>query len=126
MTVREAVRGVDRAADAVGHAHQRGVIHRDVKPSNLFLVGGRTDDVRLLDFGVARRDAMQAITRTGLMLGTLGYMSSEQVRGARAVDARADVCALGCVLFKCITGSNAFAGESARPGLARIPLGAPP
>jgi len=113
LSVSEAVNVALRAAEALGHAHQRGVIHRDVKPSNLFLVGRRPDDVRLLDFGVARRDAMQAITRTGLMLGTLGYMSAEQVRGERAIDARADVFALGCVLFKCIAGTNAFAGESA-------------
>jgi tetratricopeptide (TPR) repeat protein len=126
LSVREAVSVIERAADALGHAHARGVIHRDVKPSNLFLVDGRTDDVRLLDFGVARRDAMQAITRTGLMLGTLGYMSAEQVRGERAIDPRADVFALGCVLFKCVTGANAFTGDSALSVLAKILLEEPP
>lgn len=125
MSVRETIDVIERAADALGHAHRRGVIHRDVKPSNLFLVAQRTDDIRLLDFGVARRDSMQAITRTGLMLGTLGYMSAEGVRGTR-LDARADVFALGCVLFKCITGTNAFAGESALSVLAKILLEVPP
>jgi tetratricopeptide (TPR) repeat protein len=125
MSVRETIEVIERAADALGHAHERGIIHRDVKPSNLFLVGARPDDVRLLDFGVARRDSNQAITRAGLMLGTLGYMSAEGVRGHR-LDARADVFALGCVLFKCITGTNAFAGESALAVLAKILLEVPP
>src|SRR5262249_20762656 len=100
-----------RAAEALAIAHARGVVHRDVKPSNLFLVAGDVARVKVLDFGIARiPSGAQAPTRTGNRVGTPRYMSPEQVRGVRGVDARADVFALGCVLFACLTGRAAFTG----------------
>ena len=99
-------------AEALGAAHLQGVVHRDVKPSNLFLVGGDLGDVRVLDFGIARAQGGEgSLTMTGVMLGTFGYMSPEQARGERRVDARADVFSLACVLFKCLAGRAVFVGE---------------
>src|SRR6185369_5218253 len=122
LGVAEAVMLATRVAEALGAAHARGVVHRDVKPSNLFLCDGRVDRVKVVDFGIARRDRALGATRTGVLLGTPGYMAPEQARGGRELDARADVFALGCVLFECITGRPAFAGEHAMAILARILL----
>ena len=93
-------------ASALAHAHERGVVHRDLKPWNVFVTpAGR---VVLLDFGLARirLTAEQPIsaTRNGVPLGTLGYMAPEQARGLDEVNASADVFSLGCVLFECLTG----------------------
>src|SRR5262249_11018590 len=91
-------------AQALGFAHARGVVHGDLKPSNIFLVDGRIDALKLLDFGVAWIDAASRMTRTGALMGTPGYMAPEQTRGVEGLDARADVFSLGCVLFECLTG----------------------
>jgi tetratricopeptide (TPR) repeat protein len=105
---------VRRIADALAVAHARGVVHRDVKPSNLFLSGGSLDGVKVLDFGIARLGrAARALTGGGSLLGTVGYMAPEQAMGAARIDARADVFALGCVLYQCLTGRAPF--ESAHP-----------
>ena len=97
-----------RVAGALGAAHAAGIVHRDVKPSNLYLVGGGVDRVRVLDFGVARRGPFAGpFTPAGSRVGTPRYMAPEQVRG-EAIDARVDVFALGCVLYLCLTGRNAF------------------
>ncbi len=95
-------------ADALGAVHAAGVIHRDVKPSNIFLcpVPGEaaTERVKLLDFGIARVEWEETrITNMGAPVGTPGYMSPEQAEGA-AVDARSDIFALGAVLYECLTG----------------------
>src|SRR3954454_23103653 len=107
-TMSEAVTLATRVAEALGAAHARGVVHRDLKPSNLFLPGGRVDQVKVLDFGIAHRKGRTALTRTGTTIGTLGYMAPEQARSGGVIDARADVFALGCVLFQCLTGTPAF------------------
>src|SRR5262249_13569518 len=86
---------------------------RDVKPSNIFIVGGDVRAAKLLDFGVARwGGGGRALTVTGTSVGTPAYMAPEQVRGERSVDARADVFALGCVVFECLTGEPAFVAHS--------------
>jgi tetratricopeptide (TPR) repeat protein len=82
--------------------------------------------VKILDFGIARAEAASAITRTGVLMGTPGYTAPEQARGARAIDARVDVFALGCVLFECLTGRAAFSGEHVMAVLAKILLEEPP
>ena len=123
----EAVAIVADAARALGAAHRRAIVHRDVKPSNLFLVGGRATDVRLLDFGVAHLGrATRPLTRSGAMLGTPGYMAPEHIEGLRAIDARADVFALGCVLYEAIAGRPAFVAEHPVALLAKVLLDAPP
>ncbi|MCC6558265.1 MAG: protein kinase [Polyangiaceae bacterium] len=122
MTIDEAVLAARGAAAALAAAHARGVVHRDVKPSNLFLVDGRLDRVKILDFGVARGAGGESLTREGSAIGTPGYMSPEQARGDFDLDARADVFALGCVLFECLTGRPAFVGEHALALLAKILL----
>ena len=110
-----------RVAVALGAAHAAGVVHRDVKPSNIFLLGGQATHVKLIDFGVARvpepsRDA----TAHGAVLGTIAYMAPEQARGARVVTPAADVFSLGCVLFEMATGKRAFAGDDVMAVLAKV------
>ena len=112
ISLAETVAVAARLADALATAHAAGVVHRDVKPENLFLEQGDTVRAKLVDFGIARvRETSAARTRTGAILGSPGYMAPEQARGARDVDARVDVFALGCVLFECATGKPAFGGE---------------
>jgi len=129
LTTQDSVMLVRRAAEALAVAHARGIIHRDIKPSNLFLPRGETSDsgdsgvgrLKLLDFGIARLDrSTHAATRTGALLGTPGYMAPEQARGERDLDARADLFALGCVLFECLTGRPPFVGDNPMVVMAKI------
>src|SRR5262249_31953095 len=102
-------------------AHSRGVIHRDVKPSNLFLVGGFADRLKVLDFGVARLGrALVGQTGAGRRVGTPRYMAPEQVRGEADIDFRVDVFGLGCVLYLALTGHHAFPGDDEMAVLAKI------
>jgi tetratricopeptide (TPR) repeat protein len=116
-----------RVADILGRLHARGIVHRDIKPSNLFLRGGAIERVTLIDFGIARYSAGAGdLTRTGTAVGTPGYMAPEQARGERDIDARADVFALGCVLFRCTTGRTPFRGDDALAVQLKIMLEEPP
>ncbi len=90
-------------ADALGHAHSKGVVHRDVKPSNVLLTTVGT--VKVTDFGIAQSAAAEAITDPGVVVGTAGYLAPEQVAGLTA-DARSDIYALGVVLTELLTGSR--------------------
>jgi serine/threonine protein kinase len=101
---------------ALGHAHGRGVVHRDVKPANILLAMDERDgpgELRLGDFGLAQMGAPDA-SEAGLMLGTPAWMAPEQVRGEPA-DHRADLWAAGVVLYQCLTGERPFRGQM--PGL---------
>jgi serine/threonine protein kinase len=119
MTPDTAVALVLQACDAVAEAHAAGIVHRDLKPENLFLtktVAGRPK-VKVLDFGVSKSSGMTtggqgALTRTRSMLGSPLYMSPEQMRSAKDVDARADVWALGVVLFQLLTCRWPFEAQS--------------
>ena len=122
LTTGESVDLARRIAEALGAAHERGIVHRDVKPSNLFLPGGDLARVKVLDFGVARMTDARSATGTGVMIGTPGYMAPEQVRGERDVGPRCDVFAVGCVLFECLTGRPVFTGEHVLAILAKIVL----
>jgi hypothetical protein len=128
LSIGKAVRVVRNAALALGAAHAAGIVHRDVKPANLFLVDGDVDRVKVLDFGIARRldDESTTLTTTGTVLGTPYYMAPEQARGLRNVDARVDVYALGCVLFEALTGTRPFDHESLVAVLAAVLLEEPP
>lgn len=112
-----------RIASALGAVHDRGAVHRDVKPANVFLVAGDPAQSKLLDLGIALRQLRTvALTRTGTLLGTVGYMAPEQAHGWRDLDARVDIFALGCVLFECLTGRPAFRGEHVVAIMAKILL----
>jgi len=115
-----------RVAEALTVAHRHGVIHRDIKPANVFLPGGDPSQAKVLDFGIARRlfDPRQnlRITSASAALGTPLYMAPEQARGASTVDGRADIFALGCVLFECLAGQPPFAGDSPTAIMAKICL----
>ncbi|MCL2725331.1 MAG: protein kinase [Polyangiaceae bacterium] len=127
LTMDEAVRLVTRVAETLAVAHGKGIIHRDIKPSNLILRGGDLERPTIIDFGIARMGlGASSITNTGVMLGTLGYMSPEQARGIKDIDARADVFALGAVLFKCVTGEPAFPGDDEVAVLTKMLFDKPP
>jgi eukaryotic-like serine/threonine-protein kinase len=126
LAISEAVKLAARVADALGAAHARGIVHRDLKPSNLFLPGGQIDQVKVVDFGIAQREGRSQITQTSVLLGTPGFMAPEQARNHRLIDARADVFALGCVLFQCLTGTPPFEGDSPVAVLGQLLFGQVP
>jgi serine/threonine protein kinase/tetratricopeptide (TPR) repeat protein len=112
-----------RVLEGLAVAHRKGIIHRDIKPSNLFLPGGDLSQVKVLDFGIARRMfEARRITLAGSTLGTPMYMSPEQARGSPSIDARSDIFSLGCVLFECATGKPPFTAETPVAVLAKICL----
>ena len=96
-------------ADALAACHQKGVIHRDLKPDNVFLVRG--DFVKVLDFGIAKLASARPNTDRGMVVGTPAYMAPEQCEGRRDVDARADVYALGVLCYEMLGGAVPFSGE---------------
>ncbi|HVS14365.1 MAG TPA: protein kinase, partial [Thermoanaerobaculia bacterium] len=120
-------------AEGLQAAHQRGIVHRDVKPSNLMVTAN--DCVKITDFGLARVGAGVDLTRAGATLGTAAYMAPEQVR-AEPVDSRADVWAFGVVLYEMLRGKRPFRGDSDaaviyailsdEPDLAGLPAGFAP
>jgi serine/threonine protein kinase len=111
---------------ALAEAHERGVIHRDLKPLNLFLPGGDPARVVVLDFGIARRMLhMGAVTSTGVVIGTPLYMSPEQARGKREIGPPTDIFSLGCVLYECLAGTPAFSGEHLAAILVKVMLNEP-
>ncbi|WP_437665565.1 serine/threonine-protein kinase [Sorangium sp. So ce1182] len=121
LGVDEALSLVQRVAEALSLVHARGVVHRDLKPANLFLRGGQLDQVKILDFGIARDAAATGgLTEPGVAIGTPAYMAPEQVRGELDIDARADVYALGCLLFECLTGKAPFWAEHAFAVLVKV------
>ncbi len=122
LTADESLALASRVADGLGELHARGFVHRDVKPTNLFLVDGDVGRVKILDFGIVRWLDGEAFTLAGAVLGTPAFMAPEQARGAEQIDARADVFALGCVLYECLTGKRAFHGADSLAVLTKIIL----
>jgi len=105
-----AARICTQVAESLGAAHERGVVHRDVKPGNVLVQAN--DHAYLTDFGLVRRTEIDTgITKTGQLTGTVDYVAPEQIRG-EPVDARADIYSLGCVLFECLTGEPPFRRDS--------------
>jgi serine/threonine protein kinase/WD40 repeat protein len=114
-----------QAAEALDHAHQQGVLHRDVKPANLLLDGGGR--LWVVDFGLARLQGDPGMTRTGDLVGTLRYMSPEQALAKRVViDQRTDIYSLGVTLYELLTLTPAFPGDDRQEVLRRIADEEPP
>ncbi len=108
ISVKEAVEIAEQVASALAFAHDRGVVHRDIKPQNIMIVAG--ERVKIMDFGIARMRSSDVKTQTGIMLGTPRYMSPEQVAG-RPVDHRSDIFSLGTVLYEMLTNTKLFSGD---------------
>jgi len=107
----EVIRIGMQVCSALEHAHEHGIIHRDLKPSNLLLT--KEGKVKLADFGIARDSDATALTAAGKTVGTFAYMAPEQIRGDPPVTPKADLYALGCVMYELLTGTPPFAGETA-------------
>ncbi|HJR62788.1 MAG TPA: protein kinase [Gemmatimonadaceae bacterium] len=122
MPLADALRITLEIADALEYAHARGIVHRDIKPENILLTGAHA---RVADFGIARALEIaggEALTETGLVVGTPLYMSPEQAAGEHTVDGRSDIYAIGCVAYEMLAGHPPFAGGSSREILARHAL----
>lgn len=129
VPMRKAIDYALQIARGLAAAHEKGIVHRDLKPENLFI----TEDgrMKILDFGLAKLTSpessgsddddptVHAVTEVGSVMGTVGYMSPEQVRGKPA-DARSDIFAFGAILFEMVTGKKAFHGESAADTMSSI------
>src|SRR5262249_40136874 len=127
LTIAETLVVARRVADALAFAHARGIVHRDIKPANLIFPAGDHTRTTVLDFGIARPvSTTGSLTETGSVVGTPSYMAPEQVRGDRDVGPRADVFALGCVVYECLTGHLAFEGTRFLALTVKILLWDPP
>ena len=121
LPVDDAVRIAREVADALQYAHEHGVIHRDIKPENILLHGGHA---MVADFGIAlaasKSDGATRMTETGMSLGTPHYMAPEQAMGEREITPKADIYALGCVLYEMLTAEPPFTGATAQAIIARV------
>jgi serine/threonine-protein kinase len=106
--------------EGLGHAHANGVVHRDVKPANIRVTP--TGDVKIMDFGVAQLQSATGLTKRGLVLGSVHYISPEQVEG-RTVDARSDIFSVGAIAFELLSGKRPFDAESVTAVMARVAYG---
>jgi eukaryotic-like serine/threonine-protein kinase len=126
LPIDETVEYVCQALEAVAEAHRIGIVHRDLKPANLFLAlrSDGSTRVKVLDFGISKvdqgRDLNAALTSTHVMLGSPGYMSPEQVRSTKGVDARTDIWSIGVILYEALTGTVAYTGETLGDIFAKI------
>jgi len=130
MAQQKAIDYALQIAHGLAAAHEKGIVHRDLKPENLFVT--RDGRLKILDFGLAKLTHQEegsqvtnlptaaAGTEPGVVLGTLGYMSPEQVRG-RSADARSDIFSFGAILYEMLSGQRAFRGESAADTMSAIP-----
>src|SRR5262245_49384058 len=134
LSIRKAIDYATQLATGLAAAHEKGIVHRDVKPENIFIT--RDGRVKILDFGLAKLTENQALggsmlatqaggTGAGVVLGTVGYMAPEQVR-ALAVDHRSDIFSFGAVLYEMLSGSRAFKGATAADTITAILSSEPP
>ena len=126
MPLRKAIESAEQIARGLSAAHDKGIVHRDLKPENIFIT--RDGRVKILDFGLAKlarpestADAATLASQTepGVMLGTVGYMSPEQVKGQNA-DQRSDLFSLGAILYEILSGNRAFHGETSVETMSAI------
>ncbi|MCA9629881.1 MAG: protein kinase, partial [Myxococcales bacterium] len=116
LSLAETTRVLVQVGRAVSRAHAAGVVHRDLKPDNIFLIRNDDEEIaKVLDFGIAKarfQHTTEDTTRTGAVLGTPHYMSPEQLRGDKALDYRADIWALGVIAYECVTQAKPFVSET--------------
>jgi serine/threonine-protein kinase len=134
LSVADVARLLRGLVGGLSAAHEQGIVHRDLKPENVFLVGSHDSidpkDVRILDFGVAKLTAFDGeaartagASSTGLMVGTPFYMAPEQAFGEAAIDARADVWALGIIVYECLSGRRPFESDNVGRVLRAVATG---
>jgi tetratricopeptide (TPR) repeat protein len=119
LSVADSLRFAIDVTEGLEHAHRHGIIHRDIKPENILL---QADRAIVADFGIARAveaSATEALTTSGVVVGTVTYMSPEQGCGDRELDARSDIYSLGCVLYEMLAGEAPFTGPSIQAIIAR-------
>ncbi len=134
LPIERALRIARQVASALHAAHDKGIVHRDVKPENVYLVRrGELDFVKVVDFGVSkavrtRDDGIEGLrlTHTGMVLGTPLYMSPEQARGGEDIDSRADVWAVGVMLYECLTGEVPFRANNYLGVISQVLTREPP
>ena len=133
MTPSELIPCMLQLLDGLGAAHDAGIVHRDLKPENVYLLrsrGGTRDFVKILDFGISKfslaADNRVHATRTGSVMGTPCYMSPEHARGARDVDLRTDLYAVGVMLYECLAACRPFDGDNPNEVLFKVVLDDPP
>ena len=127
LSFADAVLLLRQAAEALAYAHVHDVIHRDIKPHNLFLLERKIEQLKLLDFGIAKlTNTDRRLTRTGNLVGTPGYLAPETIDGSGAIDGRADIFSLGCVAHECLTGKPTFRGHEPGVLIAKLMLEDPP
>jgi eukaryotic-like serine/threonine-protein kinase len=117
LPIAEAVSYLQQACEAIAEAHAAGIVHRDLKPANLFLVGreGELHRIKVLDFGISKMSAVTEtaqLTNTSVIMGSPIYMSPEQLRSTRDVDEKADIWALGVILYEMLSGREPFVAQN--------------
>ena len=125
LTDADVIEAAAQMLEALAHAHRKGIVHRDVKPSNVLLAEADEIDVRLLDFGLAQMDEFDTLTQVGDIPGTLTYVSPERLAGQTATPA-ADIWAVGVVPWEALAGRHHFRSSNAAGTTRRIRAGAPP
>jgi eukaryotic-like serine/threonine-protein kinase len=125
LTDAQAIEAAGQVLDALAHAHGNGIVHRDVKPSNVLLEHGEPVSIRLLDFGLAQLDEADTLTAVGDVPGTLAYIAPERLAGGEATEA-SDIWAVGVMLWEALAGTHPFWGVPLPQVAAAIESGAPP